>query len=85
MGLILWIALGALAGWIASMIVGNTESQGAVGNIVVGILGACLGGWLMTMFGLEGASLGSINLYSLLVAIGGAVLLLLIYRAVAKR
>ena len=85
MGLILWIALGALAGWIASMIIGNNESQGAVGNIVVGILGAFLGGWLMTMFGLEGASLGSINLYSLLVAIGGAVLLLLIYRAVAKR
>ena len=85
MGIILWIVLGALAGWIASMIVGNNESQGAVGNIVVGILGAFLGGWLMTMFGLSDASLGTINLYSLLVAIGGAVLLLLIYRAVVKR
>lgn len=84
MSIILWIILGALAGWIASMIVGNDERQGAFGNIVVGILGAFVGGWLMTKFGLSDASLGSFNIYSLLVAIGGAVLLLLLYRAVTK-
>ena len=44
MSIILWIVLGALAGWIASKIVGTDAEQGAVGNIVVGILGAFLGG-----------------------------------------
>lgn len=85
MSIILWIVLGALAGWIASIITGMNERQGAVGNIVVGILGAFLGGWLMTKFGLSDASLGSFNLYSLLVAVGGAVILLFLYRAVTKR
>jgi uncharacterized membrane protein YeaQ/YmgE (transglycosylase-associated protein family) len=85
MSIILWIVLGALAGWIASKIMGTDAEQGAVGNIIVGILGAFLGGWLMTMFGLSDASLGSFNLYSLLVAIGGAVILLFLYRLVTKR
>lgn len=85
MSIILWIVLGALAGWIASMIVGNNTSQGAIGNIIVGILGAFIGGWLMQLFGGSGTTLGTINLYSILVAIGGAVLLLFVYRAVTGR
>lgn len=85
MSIILWIILGALAGWIASMVVGNNSSQGALGNIIVGILGAFIGGWLMQLFGGSGASLGSINLYSILVAIGGAIVLLFLYRAVTNR
>ena len=85
MEILLWIILGALAGWIASMIVGNDARQGAIGNIVVGILGAILGGFLMQLLGFRDASLASIDLYSILVAIGGAVLLLLIFNAVTRR
>ncbi|HPR09437.1 GlsB/YeaQ/YmgE family stress response membrane protein [Candidatus Saccharibacteria bacterium] len=85
MNIILWIVFGALAGWIASMIAGTDARQGAVANIVVGILGAFLGGWLMQQFGQSDANLGTFDLYSLLVAIGGATLLLFIYRAVTKR
>lgn len=85
MEILLWIILGALAGWIASMIVGNDARQGAIGNIVVGILGAFLGGFLMQLLGFRDASLASIDLYSILVAIGGAVLLLLIFNAVTRR
>ncbi len=84
MSIILWIVLGALAGWIASMIMGRDHKQGAVGNIVVGILGAFVGGWVMKMLGGNGADLGTIDLYSILVAIGGAVLLLFLYRLVTK-
>ena len=85
MGLILWILLGAFAGWVASKIMGTDAQQGAVGNIVVGILGAFVGGWIMTMLGGSSASLGSINLYSILVAIGGAVVLLFLYRLLTRR
>jgi len=83
--IILWIVLGAIAGWVASMIAGTDAKQGAVGNIVVGILGAFLGGWLMQMFGGSDADLGKLNLYSLLVAIAGATLLLFLYRAFSKK
>ena len=85
MNIILWIVFGALAGWVASMIAGTNARQGAVANIVIGILGAFLGGWLMQQFGQSDANLGTFNLYSLLVAIGGATVLLFIYRAVTKR
>lgn len=82
MNFIVWILFGALAGWIASMIAGTNARQGAVMNIVVGIVGAFLGGWLMQQFGQEGVT--GFNLYSLLVAIGGSVLLLYLYRLVSK-
>lgn len=75
--IISWILFGALAGWIASMIMGTNAQQGAIGNIVVGILGAVIGGWLVGLFGGE---IGGFNLASLLVAILGAVILLFIVR-----
>ncbi len=79
MGIILWIIFGAIAGWIASMIMKTDAQQGAVGNIIVGVVGALIGGFIMNAFGQSGVS--GFNLYSLLVAIGGAVLLLAIVRA----
>lgn len=83
MEIILWILFGALAGWLASMIIGNEESQGAVGNIVVGILGAIVGGFLMTLIGAD--DVDGISLYGLIVAIGGAVLLLYLKQLVTRR
>ena len=75
--IILWILFGALAGWIASMIMGTNAQQGAIGNIVVGILGAIIGGWIVGLFG---GVISGFNLASLLVAILGAVILLFIVR-----
>ncbi len=74
--LIFWIILGALAGWIASMVMGRDSSMGAGANIVVGIIGAVIGGFLMNALGSPGVT--GFNLYSILVAIGGAIVLLFI-------
>ncbi len=81
--LIGWIILGGLAGWVASMIAGNDARQGMLGNIIVGILGAFIGGFLLSLFGVQGA--GGINLWSFLVALLGAVVLLFIWRAISGR
>lgn len=81
MGIISWIIIGALAGWIASMIMNTNEEQGAFGNIVVGILGAIIGGWVLDLF-MSGDHLTGLNLGTLLTAILGAVILLAIVKAV---
>lgn len=76
MSIIGWIVLGALAGWIASIIMGRNNRQGCITNIVVGIIGAFLGGWIFNIFG--GAGITGFNLWSFLVAVVGAVVLLAI-------
>ena len=83
MGFLGWIVLGGLAGWIASMIAKTDESMGVLMNIVVGIIGAFIGGFLFNMFGGEGVT--GFNFYSFLVALVGAVVLLMIVRAVSGR
>jgi uncharacterized membrane protein YeaQ/YmgE (transglycosylase-associated protein family) len=80
MGIILWIIFGALAGWIASAIMKSND--GVLMDIVIGIVGAILGGWIMSFFGQGGVS--GFNLYSLLVAILGAVVLIWIVRAIRR-
>ncbi len=78
MGIILWIVFGAIAGWIASAIMGSGE--GIVMDIIIGIVGAILGGFLMSLLGKSGVT--GFNLYSFLVAIVGAVVLIWIVRMV---
>ena len=80
MDILLWIVLGALAGWIASMLM--KSSSGLLWDIVVGIIGAVLGGWVMNALGQSGVT--GFNLYSLAVAILGAVILIAILRAVRR-
>lgn len=83
MNFIVWIIFGALAGWIASMIMGKNAQMGALANIVVGIVGALIGGFLMTnVFGAQGVT--GFNITSLLVAIGGAVILLFLVGLVRR-
>jgi uncharacterized membrane protein YeaQ/YmgE (transglycosylase-associated protein family) len=82
MNIILWIIFGALAGWIASIIMGRNKQMGAIANIVVGIVGAFLGGWLFSLFGAQGVT--GFNLSSLLVAIVGAVVLLFVIGLVRR-
>ncbi len=76
LNLLLWLVFGAVAGWIASMIVGKDSHMGAPANIVVGIVGALIGGYLANLAGWGGVS--GFNLWSLLIATGGAVVLLII-------
>ena len=83
MGLIGWIVLGALAGWIASIIMGRNDRMGCITNIVVGIIGAFLGGFIFNLFG--GAGITGFNLWSFLVAIVGAVVLLAIVGLFTRR
>ena len=79
MGIIAWIILGAFAGWIASMITGNNAKMGAVANIIIGIIGAFIGGLIFSFLGGDGVT--GLNLYSALVSIVGAIVLLLIINA----
>ena len=80
MGIILWIIFGAIAGWIASIIMKSNE--GLLMDIVLGIVGAVIGGWIMSALGKSGVT--GFNLYSFLVAILGAVVLIWIVRAVRR-
>jgi len=76
MGILAWIIFGALAGWIASKLAGTDASMGALANIVVGVIGAFIGGYVMSSLGKTGVT--GFNLRSFGVAVLGAVLLLLI-------
>jgi len=76
-----WIVLGLLAGFIGSKIV-NKSGEGVLMDIVLGILGAIAGGWLFNQFGHSGVT--GLNLYSLLVAVLGAVVLLVVYHAIRR-
>lgn len=74
MNILLWIIFGALAGWIASKIMKRDAQMGALANIIVGIVGAFLGGFLMTQVG--GPAVSGFNVMSLVVAVFGAIVLL---------
>lgn len=80
MGLLLWIVFGALVGWVASMVMGG--KGGLMWDIVVGIVGAVVGGFIMSLLGEGGV--GGFTLYSFLVALLGACIFIAILRAVHK-
>ena len=82
MGVLSWIILGLIAGFIGSKIV-NRQGQGLLLDIVLGIVGALVGGFLFDFFGVSGVT--GLNIYSMLVAIVGAVVVLLIYNALTRR
>jgi uncharacterized membrane protein YeaQ/YmgE (transglycosylase-associated protein family) len=82
MGIIAWIVLGAIAGWITNMIMGGGE--GVIATIILGIVGAIVGGWLAGTV-LKVADVTGINIESIIVAVIGAVIVVAIYRMVAGR
>lgn len=83
MGPIGWVVLGGLAGWIASKFVGTDKDQGLLGNIIAGIIGAVVGGWVFNMLGGDGVT--GFNIWSFLVAVVGAVIVLMIWKALTGR
>ena len=80
MGIIIWIVFGALVGWVASHIMG--EEGGLLRDIIVGIVGAVVGGFIMSLIGKSGV--GSFDLYSFGVALLGACVLLYVMRAIRR-
>ncbi len=78
MSFLAWIVLGLIAGFIASKIV-NKTGEGVVMDIILGVVGAVVGGWLFNTFGHVGVT--GVNLYSILVAVVGAIVVLVIYHA----
>ncbi len=82
MSFLAWIVLGLVAGFIGSKVVNNT-GEGLFLDIVLGVVGAVVGGWLFTAFGAHGVT--GLNIYSVFVAAVGAILVLIAYHAVARR
>ena len=82
MSIIGWLILGLIAGFIASKIV-NKTGEGVVLDIVLGIVGAVVGGWLFAIFG--GTGVTGFNLYSMFVAVIGAVVVLVLYHVLVGR
>jgi uncharacterized membrane protein YeaQ/YmgE (transglycosylase-associated protein family) len=81
MSIFAWIILGLVAGFIGSKIV-NKRGEGLVLDLVLGIVGAIAGGWLFNTFGASGVT--GLNLYSLMVAVVGAVVVLVVYHAIRR-
>jgi len=83
MSILAWLVLGLIAGWIGSMIVNRGRGDGLLLDIVLGVVGAFVGGFLFNMFGQSGVT--GLNLYSMLVAVIGAVVVLFLYHAIVRR
>jgi uncharacterized membrane protein YeaQ/YmgE (transglycosylase-associated protein family) len=84
MNIFLWIIFGGLAGWIASLLVGDDAQLGVLGNVIVGVIGAFIGGWLADMFGIGGrpGAERPTTLISFIFAVIGAVILLFVLNLV---
>ena len=82
MGILAWLLLGLIAGFIGSKLV-NKSGEGLILDIVLGVVGAFVGGFIFSFFGHSGVT--GLNLYSLLVAVIGAIVVLVVYHAVVRR
>jgi uncharacterized membrane protein YeaQ/YmgE (transglycosylase-associated protein family) len=82
MSIIGWIVLGLISGFIASKIV-NNQGEGFILDIVLGMVGAIVGGYILSLFGAQGVS--GVNIYRMFVAIIGAIVVLVIYHSVTAR
>ncbi len=83
MGWLAWLIVGAIAGWLASMVMKTNRQQGLLIDIVVGIVGAFIGGFLFNQFGTSGVT--GFNVWSIFVAFTGAVVLLALIRLFSGR
>jgi len=80
MSILAWIVVGIIAGWLAKMVVPGEGPGGILGDLLTGIIGAIIGGWVFNYFGHPGVT--GLNIGSIVVAFVGAIILLLIMRAV---
>lgn len=84
MGLLSWVVVGLIAGWLAGVVM-RGGGYGLIGNIIVGVIGGLLGGFIASYFFHIGDPMSGINLMSILVAFAGAVLLLVVLRLLGRR
>src|SRR6185436_4340336 len=85
MNLIIWLVVGGLIGWVASMIMKTDAQQGLLLNVIVGIVGALLGGWLLSpLVGAGTVNQGDFSLMGLLVSLGGAIILLFVVNLIRR-
>ena len=82
MGIIAWLVLGLVAGFFASLLM-NKRGEGFFMDIILGIVGAVVGGFIAQLIGFSGIT--GLNLYSILIAVGGAVVVLAVYHAMVRR
>lgn len=80
MGIVLFLVLGGVAGWVASLVMKTDASQGVLANIAIGVIGAFMGGMLFNVFG--GVGITGFNIWSLVVAVIGSIVLLWLLRLV---
>jgi uncharacterized membrane protein YeaQ/YmgE (transglycosylase-associated protein family) len=81
MSILAWIVLGVVAGFIASKVV-NKSGEGLIRDLILGVIGAFVGGWIMERFGEAGVS--GLNVYSLVVAVLGAIVVLVVFHTVRR-
>jgi uncharacterized membrane protein YeaQ/YmgE (transglycosylase-associated protein family) len=84
MGILSWIIVGGIAGWLASMVMGTNERQGCIMDIILGIVGALVGGFLLSAIGM-GGDMSGIDIGSIITAFIGAVIVIFIWRAISGR
>ena len=85
MNIIIWLVVGGLIGWVASMVMRTNGQQGILLNVVVGVIGAMLGGWFLSpFFGVSTINQGNLSVPSLLVSLLGAVILLAIVNLIRR-
>lgn len=81
MSFIILLFFGALVGWVANRLLGGNRKSGLLGNIVLGMIGSAVGGWVMSYFGKPGIT--GFNCYSIFVGVFGAIVVVLAYRAIS--
>lgn len=85
MNILIWLVVGGVIGWVASLVVGTDAQQGVLLNVIVGIVGALVGGWLISpMLGVGTINEGAFSLASLGVSLAGAVILLVIVNLIRR-
>ena len=82
MDILAWIVFGGLVGWVASLVMKTDAQQGILLNVIVGMLGAVIGGWIMDLLGISGV--GGFTLYSFVVSLVGACVLIFLLRMVQR-
>ena len=82
MGTVAWLVLGALSGWIANRLMGKSSSSGLIDNIIVGIIGSFIGGFVFNFFGAK--TITGLNLHSIFVSVVGACILLWIINKIRR-